>query len=116
MTKIAKALMFLLAVAALIFAFATGYWIGGSKALVEDRRFIDWNGSSSKIRDAIERWGRKTAVNSEQAMEGRYARVMFFPHKNCIELALEPGSVGGAPICCYQAGTLRLVEEYSNVE
>ncbi len=41
---------------------------------------------------------------------------MAFPNKNCIQLTLEPGSVGGEPIYCYRRNSLDLLEEYSDVQ
>jgi len=40
--------------------------------------------------------------------------LMAYPAKNCIQL--EPDGVGGAPIYCYRANSLDLLEEYSDVE
>ncbi len=42
--------------------------------------------------------------------------MMIFPDKNCIQLKLEPGNLGGEPIYCYRPNTLQLTEEYSDVE
>ena len=41
-------------------------------------------------------------------------RLMAYPTKNCIQL--DPDGVGGAPIYCYRANSLELLEEYSDVE
>jgi hypothetical protein len=57
------------------------------------------------------------AVLNPREMPGRYASVMRFPDRTCIQLKfVDPTSTGGEPIYCYRSGTLQLTEEHSNVE
>lgn len=84
---------------------------------------MDWHGSRAQAEDAMRRWaskgigGHRTPAQMLAEMHQHYSpRVMSFPNKNCIQLMLEPGSVGGEPIYCYRANSLDLLEEYSDVE
>jgi hypothetical protein len=84
---------------------------------------VDWHGSRAQIEDAMRRWapkgigGQRTPAQMLAEVHQHYwPRVMAFPTKNCIQLMLEPGAVGGEPIYCYRANSLDLVEEYSDVE
>lgn len=80
------------------------------------------------VQDAFRRWSIKTQQSERSVRENREPRSMFIPTRNqgqgmvCIELAIEPGGVGGSPVYCYQEdfskpdGNVKLVAEYSDVE
>ena len=95
------------------FAFRQGYEAGEAHGRDDARVYVDWNGSRAQTKDAIRRWLRKSGP---RAMEGTYPSLMVFPDKNCIQLKLEPGNLGGEPIYCYRPNTLQLMNEYSDVE
>lgn len=110
-------------VAVTIVALVVGYAIGASAAERASRRpnMEDWNGSRAQAEDAMRRWAPK-GIGGHRSPEEMLALVrqnytpqlMAYPTKNCIRL--HPDSVGGAPIYCYRANSLDLLEEYSNVE
>ena len=59
--------------------------------------------------------GHRTPEEMLTLLRQHYSpQLMAFPTKNCIQL--HPDGVGGAPIYCYRANSLDLLEEYSNVE
>jgi hypothetical protein len=102
-----------------------GYAIGSSSNRHAERyaEMRDWNGSRAQPEDAMRRWaskgigGRRTPEQMWAEVHKHYSpRLMAYPNKNCIQLVLEPGAVGGDPIYCYRANSLDLVEEYSDVE
>lgn len=104
-------------------ALAIGYAIGSSPMERASRypKMEDWNGSRAQAEDAMRRWGPK-GIGGHRTPEEMLALVrqsytpqlMAYPTKNCIQL--RPNGVGGAPIYCYRANSLDLLEEYSNVE
>jgi hypothetical protein len=104
-------------------ALAIGYAIGSASPprtpSYDD--FDDWNGSKAQAEDAMRRWAHKGIGGNRTPQQmlaevhaGYRPRLMAYPSKNCIQL--EPDGVGGAPIYCYRANSLDLLEEYSNVE
>jgi hypothetical protein len=106
-----------------IVALAIGYAIGASPIERASRRpkMEDWNGSRAQAEDAMRRWapngigGHRTAEEMSALVHQNYTpQLMAYPAKNCIQL--HPDGVGGAPIYCYRANSLDLLEEYSNVE
>lgn len=106
-----------------VVSLAGGYGLGRHTALQEARqvKFIDWNGSHAQAEDAMRRWapkgigGHRTPAELSAIVHQNYSpSLMAYPTKNCIQL--EPDGVGGAPIYCYRANTLDLLEEYSDVE
>ncbi|WP_407826582.1 hypothetical protein [Sphingomonas sp.] len=100
------------ALVALIF-YEQGYRAGLSEARHKDRFQVNWNGSEAQTKDAIQRW---LAKNHARELKETYPVVMSFPDRNCIQLKMELGGVGGEPIYCYRANSLQLVEEVSDVE
>ena len=112
-----------LLVAVAIVALVIGYVIG---AYPMERasplpKMEDWNGSRAQAEDAMRRWapkgigGQRTPAQMLALVhEGYTPQLMAYPTKNCIQLV--PDGVGGAPIYCYRANSLDLLEEYSNVE
>jgi hypothetical protein len=106
-----------------IVALAVGYAIG-SRSNDHVARYPDmhnWNGSRAQAEDAMRRWapkgigGDRTPQQMLALVHQHYSpRLMAYPTKNCIQL--EPDCVGGAPIYCYRANSLDLLEEYTNVE
>ena len=92
-----------------LFSYNQGY----GRARHDERLQLDWNGSKAQTNDAIRRWIQKT---NSRGMKERYPFLMAFPDRNCIQLRLEVGGVGGEPVYCYRANTLQLIEEYSDVE
>jgi hypothetical protein len=96
-----------------LFSYHAGFNAGARETVRIERLQSNWNGSESQIKDAIRRWVTKT---SPREMTGRFPYVLSFPDRNCIELKIEPGSVGGVPIYCYRANSLTLLEEHSDVE
>ena len=99
-----------------IVSLVAGYGLGRHSSVEEERdvQFIDWNGSHAQAEDAFRRWARKAHETPTSVRQGWSPRLMAFPTKNCIEL--EPDGVGGAPIYCYRANSIDLLEEYSDVE
>jgi hypothetical protein len=95
------------------FSYNAGFRAGVTATIRLERLQSDWNGSKAQTKDAIRRWVSKT---SPRAMTGRFPYVMSFPDRNCIELKIEPGSVGGVPVYCYRVNSLTLLEEHSDVE
>jgi hypothetical protein len=112
--KIASALLFAVVIIAAFF------WLGYNRreknALARERMVVDWNGSAKQTKDALARWAKKNGESLGKVMTGRYPRVLSFPDRNCIELELDWGWVGGEPIYCYRPNSLVLVEEHSDVE
>ena len=80
----------------------------------DNKEMIDWNGSKAQAEDAMRRWAPKADESLGMVRKGWSPSLMAFPTKNCIQLS--PNGVGGAPIYCYRANSLELVEEYSDVE
>jgi hypothetical protein len=106
------------ALLAFYFAGAVGYRLGFEAGDAYSRRDArvepDVDGSKAETKDAINRWLTKT---NPREMPGRYASLMRFPDRTCIQLKfVDPTSTGGEPIYCYRSGTLQLTEEHSNVE
>ena len=99
--------------AAATLSYNIGFKAGAKEAVRLERLQADWNGSEAQTKDAIKRWISKT---SSKEMTGRYPYVMSFPDRNCIELKIEPGGVGGVPVYCYRPNSLTLLEEHSDVE
>jgi hypothetical protein len=120
-------LFVVVAIVALVVGYAIGSsGNGGRKRYPVPERYRDmqdWHGSRAQAEDAMRRWAPK-GVGRHRTPEQMLAevrqhyspRLMAFPTKNCIQLTPEPGSVGGAPIYCYRANSLDLLEEYSDVE
>jgi len=105
------------------FTYRKGYEAGEAQERSASRMQVDWHGSRAQTEDAMRRWapkgigGHRTPAQMLNEVHQHYfPRVMDFPNKNCIQLMVEPGSVGGEPIYCYRANSLELVEEYSDVE
>jgi hypothetical protein len=99
----------------LVFAvsYETGFRSGRVKGRTDACLAVDWHGSHAQTQDAIRRW---LAKGGPREMTGRYSCVTVFPDRNCVQLKLEPGWVGGVPTYCYRANSQQLIEEHSDVE
>jgi len=104
-------------------SYRKGYEAGETKERAATRIQVDWHGSRAQTEDAMRRWATKgigarrtSAQMLAEVHEHYWPRVMAFPTKNCIQLMIERGDVGGEPIYCYRPNSLDLVEEYSDVE
>jgi hypothetical protein len=65
---------------------------------------------------ALKLWAAKTHESPESSMEGKYPRAMHFPTEVCIELGMQTGGAGGAPIYCFDRKTHELTRKFDDVE
>jgi hypothetical protein len=109
--------------AVVIVTLVVGYAVGSSSNRHASRypKMQDWNGSRRQAEDAMRRWapkgigGQRTPEEMLALVREHYSpQLMAYPNKNCIQL--HPDGVGGAPIYCYRANSLVLLEEYGDVE
>jgi hypothetical protein len=113
-----------------VLAFVIGIFVGKATLSSPAQPVVDSELAKlgPQIQDAIRRWSSKTEQSEQTVRESYKPRSMFIPTRNqgqgmvCIELAFEPGGVGGSPVYCYQDDffkretKIKLVAEYSDVE
>jgi len=105
------------------FSYRKGYDAGEAQERSTARTQVSWHGSQAQTEDAMRRWalkgigGHRTPAQMLAEVHEHFSpTVMVFPTKNCIQLKIERGGVGGEPIYCYRADSLDLIEEHSDVE
>lgn len=77
---------------------------------------LKWDRDDRQALDAAKRWAEKSGETVEDIQRNRFPVGVSTGTRDCVQLMLDVGSVGGNPAYCYRAGTLELVEEHSDVE
>ena len=68
------------------------------------------------IRQASELWSTKSGESLRMISQYRYAKVIVMGQEVCVNLALEPGSLGGEPTYCFDQTSGVLARRFDEVE
>lgn len=77
---------------------------------------LSWDSDDRQALDAARRWSEKSGETVDDIQQNRFPIGVSTGTRDCVQLKLNVGSVGGNPSYCYRAGTLELLEEHSDVE